>query len=138
MRERARPAAKIAVLGAGNMGTALAQVLARNGHGVTMWDVFPEVVEDVYAILLGSLSELSGDSRNLEAAALTASLREMADIASAHGGRRDTLHGLAGLGDLVRCSPPVQRPRKLKKRTAGCRKGRARPRPPARSQGKGE
>lgn len=252
MSKRARPRSKIAVLGAGNMGTALAHVLARNGHEVTMWDFFPKVVEDiqihrenrrflpgialprqihatnsptdcvtgaalvaicvpslfanatlegvlpalnrgaillnvakgfapgtrqplpfllerlapghscvhlagpaiadefvrgqtasvvfasssessvrrvtgwfagpaivalhtpdvagaviggilknVYAILLGSLSELGGDSRNLEAAALTASLREMVAIATAHGGQSETLHGLAGLGDLV-------------------------------------
>lgn len=38
---------KIAVLGAGNMGTALAHVLAGSGHAVTVWDHFPEVVEDI-------------------------------------------------------------------------------------------
>ena len=59
------------------------------------------ILKNVYAILLGCLEKLGGDARNLEAAALTACVREMADIATAHGGRADTLYGLAGLGDLV-------------------------------------
>lgn len=37
----------IAVLGAGNMGTALAWLLARNGHSVKLWDFFPQVVEEI-------------------------------------------------------------------------------------------
>lgn len=40
---------KTAVIGTGNMGTALAWLLARNGHTVTCWDHVPEVVEDVRA-----------------------------------------------------------------------------------------
>lgn len=59
------------------------------------------ILKNVYAILLGCLETLSGDARNLEAAALTASMHEMAAIAGAHGGRADTLYGVAGLGDLV-------------------------------------
>ncbi len=59
------------------------------------------ILKNVYAILLGALEKLSGDVRNLEAAALSASVHEMASIAQAHGGRAATLHGLAGLGDLV-------------------------------------
>jgi glycerol-3-phosphate dehydrogenase (NAD(P)+) len=59
------------------------------------------ILKNVYAILLGALESLSGNQRNLEAAALTASVHEMATIAQAHGGRTATLHGLAGLGDLV-------------------------------------
>lgn len=62
---------------------------------------FGGILKNVYAILLGSLEKLGGDARNLEAAALTASVREMADIASAHGGKAATLYGIAGLGDLV-------------------------------------
>lgn len=58
-------------------------------------------LKNVYAILLGALERLSGNSRNLEGAAVTACVHEMADIATAHGGRRATLFGLAGLGDLV-------------------------------------
>lgn len=38
---------KTAVIGAGNMGTALACLLADNGHTVTCWDHIPEVVEDI-------------------------------------------------------------------------------------------
>lgn len=59
------------------------------------------ILKNVYAILLGGLETLSGDMRNLEAAALSASVHEMASIAQAHGGRCETLFGLAGLGDLV-------------------------------------
>jgi len=38
---------KIAVLGVGNMATAMAHALAGNGHEVTVWDFFPAVVEDI-------------------------------------------------------------------------------------------
>ncbi len=37
----------IAVLGAGNIGTALAHSLVGNGHDIALWDYFPEVVEDI-------------------------------------------------------------------------------------------
>lgn len=36
---------RIAVLGAGAWGTALARMLALRGHGVALWDYFPETVE---------------------------------------------------------------------------------------------
>ncbi len=36
-----------AVLGAGNMGTALAQVIAGNGHPVRLWSIEHDVLEDV-------------------------------------------------------------------------------------------
>ena len=36
-----------AVLGAGNMGTALAQVVASNGHHVRLWSIEHDVLEDV-------------------------------------------------------------------------------------------
>lgn len=38
---------KTAVIGTGNMGTALACLLADNGHTVACWDHVPEVVEDI-------------------------------------------------------------------------------------------
>jgi adenylate kinase len=38
---------EIAVLGAGNMGTAMAHALAGHGHEVALWDFFPEVVENI-------------------------------------------------------------------------------------------
>lgn len=59
------------------------------------------ILKNVYAILLGALDSLSAGARNLEAAALGASVHEMAAIASANGGKVPTLYGLAGLGDLV-------------------------------------
>lgn len=38
---------RIAVLGAGNMGCALATVLAANRHAVTLWTIEPDVVADI-------------------------------------------------------------------------------------------
>jgi glycerol-3-phosphate dehydrogenase (NAD(P)+) len=37
----------VAVLGAGNMGTALAQVVASNGHHVRLWSIEHDVLEEV-------------------------------------------------------------------------------------------
>jgi len=37
----------VAVLGAGNMGTALAQVIATNGHAVRLWSIEHDVLEEV-------------------------------------------------------------------------------------------
>lgn len=59
------------------------------------------ILKNVYAILLGYLDATAGGGRNLEAAALNASLREMSSLAIALGAQRDTIYGLAGLGDLV-------------------------------------
>ncbi len=59
------------------------------------------ILKNTYAILLGCLSVLGADSRNLEAAATTASVGEMTAIAAAHGASPLTLGGLSGLGDLV-------------------------------------
>jgi glycerol-3-phosphate dehydrogenase (NAD(P)+) len=38
---------EVAVLGAGNMGTALAQVIATNGHHVRLWSIEHDVLEEV-------------------------------------------------------------------------------------------
>lgn len=59
------------------------------------------ILKNVYAILLGYVATAAGESRNLEAAVLNASLREMATLALALGAERETIFGLAGLGDLV-------------------------------------
>lgn len=40
---------KLAVVGSGNMGTALAKLAAQNGHEVRCWDHFPDVVESIRA-----------------------------------------------------------------------------------------
>jgi glycerol-3-phosphate dehydrogenase (NAD(P)+) len=45
-REEA-PVTRCAVVGAGAWGTALADLLARNGHDVTLWALEPDVVETV-------------------------------------------------------------------------------------------
>ena len=37
----------VAVLGAGNMGTALAQTIAGNGHDVRLWSIEPDVLEEI-------------------------------------------------------------------------------------------
>jgi glycerol-3-phosphate dehydrogenase (NAD(P)+) len=37
----------VAVLGAGNMGTALAQTIAGNGHDVRLWSIEEDVLEDI-------------------------------------------------------------------------------------------
>jgi glycerol-3-phosphate dehydrogenase (NAD(P)+) len=37
----------VAVLGAGNMGTALAQVIASNGHEVRLWSIEEDVLEEI-------------------------------------------------------------------------------------------
>lgn len=39
----------VAVLGAGSMGTALAQVAASNGHPVRAWSIEPDVLEEIAA-----------------------------------------------------------------------------------------
>jgi glycerol-3-phosphate dehydrogenase (NAD(P)+) len=41
--------ARVTVMGAGSWGTALAHVLARNGHAVTLWCNEPEVAEGINA-----------------------------------------------------------------------------------------
>ena len=37
----------VAVLGAGNMGTAVAQVIASNGHEVRLWSIEHDVLEEI-------------------------------------------------------------------------------------------
>lgn len=38
---------KVAILGAGNMGTALAHLIGTNGHEVNLWSIEPEVINDI-------------------------------------------------------------------------------------------
>ncbi len=41
---------RVGIIGAGNMGTALAHLLANNGADVVLWDHFSEVVEEINAV----------------------------------------------------------------------------------------
>lgn len=77
-------------------GSALLPAITTDMTGA----VLGGILKNVYAILLGGLDVLRG-GRNLEAAVVTASVREMAAIATSCGSTTTTLYGLAGLGDLV-------------------------------------
>jgi glycerol-3-phosphate dehydrogenase (NAD(P)+) len=59
------------------------------------------ILKNIYAILLGYLEGTDFRGRNFQAAVLTASARELALLGTALGGRLETFHGLAGLGDLL-------------------------------------
>ncbi|MCH7836326.1 MAG: glycerol-3-phosphate dehydrogenase, partial [Chloroflexi bacterium] len=37
----------VAILGAGNMGTALAQIIAGNGRRVRLWNIEQDVLEEI-------------------------------------------------------------------------------------------
>lgn len=69
---------KITVLGAGAWGTALARILARQKHHVTLWDFFPETVE--------TINRAHCNERYLPGIALPESLRGEADAARAVAG----------------------------------------------------
>lgn len=56
--------------------------------------------KNVYSIAIGMCEGL-GYGLNTKAALLTYALKEIADITKAMGGKRDTVYGLAGLGDLI-------------------------------------
>jgi glycerol-3-phosphate dehydrogenase (NAD(P)+) len=66
------------VVGAGAWGTALAHVLARGGHDVTLWAFEPEVAEDVRVRQM--------NTRFLPSVSLHPSLRASPDLAASVGG----------------------------------------------------
>jgi glycerol-3-phosphate dehydrogenase (NAD(P)+) len=78
---------RCAVVGAGAWGTALADLLARNGHDVVLWAREPDVVDGVNA--------RHENARFLADAALDPSLRATTDVRDAVRGR-----------DLVLFAPP--------------------------------
>jgi glycerol-3-phosphate dehydrogenase (NAD(P)+) len=57
-------------------------------------------LKNVYAIALG-ISDGIGHGTNMKAFLASVALDEMAAIAEALGGRRETVYGLAGIGDLL-------------------------------------
>ncbi|MES2176470.1 MAG: NAD(P)H-dependent glycerol-3-phosphate dehydrogenase [Gemmatimonadota bacterium] len=67
-----------AVIGAGAWGTALANVLAGNGHDVVLWALEPDVVS--------SVNERHENARFLNGVRLNARLRATASLAEATGG----------------------------------------------------
>ncbi len=69
---------KAAVIGAGAWGTALADVLARNGHDVVLWALEPDVVATV--------NDTHENHRFLEGFALAPSLRATTSLPEAVGG----------------------------------------------------
>lgn len=78
-------------------------------------------IKNVIAIAAGVVDGL-GLGHNAMAALITRGLAEMARLATAVGGRRDTLAGLSGLGDLVlTCTGELSR-----NRTVGVELGRGR------------
>jgi glycerol-3-phosphate dehydrogenase (NAD(P)+) len=64
-----------AVVGAGAWGTALADILARNGHEVTLWAFEPDVVQ--------AINQRHENTRFLAGAALHSALRATGDFADA-------------------------------------------------------
>lgn len=71
---------EIAVIGAGNMGTALAQVAANNGHPVRLWSIEHDVLEDVRDNRL--------NTKYLEGIALNDNITPVWDLAEAVTGAR--------------------------------------------------
>ena len=65
---------KITVLGAGTWGIALAALLSKNGHGVTVWSAIPEEITSL---------KKTGIHKNLPGASLPTNIEYTADIAEA-------------------------------------------------------
>src|SRR4029079_14482620 len=68
-------ARQTAVIGAGAWGTALADLLARNGHAVTLWAYEADVAE--------SITRQQENPRFLPGARLAPSVRATSDVAGA-------------------------------------------------------
>jgi len=71
-------APRVAVIGDGGWGTALATVLARNGHTVTVWGAFPDIIAETLS--------LHENRRYLPGIAIPEGIRLTGDIASALNG----------------------------------------------------
>lgn len=68
----------VAILGAGSMGTALAQVAAANGHRVRAWSIEPDVLEEI--------ARQRTNSRYTGSLRLHPGIEPEADLATATGG----------------------------------------------------
>ena len=78
-------------------GPALAVSLSTDRRGVELGGS----LKNVLAVGAGILDGLGGQGANTKAALLIQGLDEMASLISASGGRRETVYGLSGLGDLI-------------------------------------
>ena len=70
-----RESLRVAVIGAGSWGTALAQVAALNGHEVTLWARRPEVARGI--------NEANRNPDYLSDATLSDRVRATCDVAEA-------------------------------------------------------
>ena len=67
------------------------------------------VLKNLVALAIGIVDGV-GYGENTKASILTRGLAEVTDFAVAHGAERSTMHGLAGLGDLIAtCNSPLSR-----------------------------
>jgi glycerol-3-phosphate dehydrogenase (NAD(P)+) len=70
---------------------------------------FGGVLKNLIAVAIGIVDGV-GYGENTKASIITRGLVEMTDFAVAHGAERETLSGLAGLGDLIAtCQSPLSR-----------------------------
>ncbi len=69
---------KVSVLGAGNMGTAIAQLIADNGHEVSLWDYNPETVN--------AIKKTGANEQFLPGVKLSLKIKPQADMAQAVSG----------------------------------------------------
>ena len=95
---------KVAVLGAGSWGTALAALLARQGQSVTLWGRDADVVADIQA--------RHENPRYLPGIALPATLRATTDLAVALEGARWVLVAVPShaFAQTLRTLAPLRRP----------------------------
>ena len=91
--------ARIAVIGGGAFGTAMACVVRRSGHEVALWALEPEVVEDV--------NVRRRNEHFLPGVLLPEGIRATGDIAGAAAG-----------AEFLLLAPPAQRMREVAKRLA--------------------
>lgn len=114
--EIAREEPTAAVVASDSSETAMAVArTARNSYFTSF--VNTDVVGTEYGGVLKNLVALAigivdgvGYGENTKASILTRGLAEVTEFAVAHGAERTTMHGLAGLGDLIAtCNSPLSR-----------------------------
>lgn len=124
---RGLPTALLAASADANAAVAVQEGFRGSGLRLYVSDDVPGVemggaLKNVIAIAAGAVEGL-GLGHNAMAALITRGLVEISRLACAEGGRRDTLAGLSGLGDLVlTCTGDLSRNRRV-----GIELGRGRP-----------